>query len=115
MAFLQLLAKLSFKDPSIPIIANTSAQPLTDARAIKEELMKQLCNSVQWQRSMEYMINKGTTTFIEIGAGKVLTGLIKRINKNVKTLNIGEISELQNHYRSMKSSRSPHESSHTNG
>lgn len=91
-----IMAKLSFKNPSIPIIANISAQPLTDSRAIKDELMKQLYNSVQWQRSIEYMISNGTTTFIEIGAGKVLTGLVKRIDKNVKTLNIGEINELKN-------------------
>ena len=91
-----IIAKLSFNNPSIPIIANTSAHPLTEIEAIKGELMKQLYNSVQWQRSIEYMINNGTTTFIEIGAGKVLTSLVKRINKNVKTLNIGEISELKN-------------------
>jgi [acyl-carrier-protein] S-malonyltransferase len=90
------ISKLAFKNPIVPIIANTSAQPLTDAGAIKEELLKQLTKSVQWQRSVEYMINQGITTFIEIGAGKVLTGLVKRINKNVKTLNIGDAGELQN-------------------
>jgi [acyl-carrier-protein] S-malonyltransferase len=90
------MGKLSFNTPSTPIIANTSAQPLTEAGAIKDELMNQLVNSVQWQRSIEFMIDKGVATFIEIGAGKVLTGLVKRIDKNVKTLNIGEINELQN-------------------
>lgn len=91
-----VMATLSFNKPSVPVIANTSAQPLTEAAAIKNELLQQLCNSVLWQRSVEYMIDKGTTTFIEIGAGKVLTGLVKRINKTVKTLNIGEVNELQN-------------------
>jgi [acyl-carrier-protein] S-malonyltransferase len=91
-----IIARLSFNEPSIPIIGNTSAGPLTSAKAIKGELMNQLCNSVQWQRSVEYMINNGTATFIEIGAGNVLTGLIKRINKNVKTLNIGAANELSN-------------------
>jgi [acyl-carrier-protein] S-malonyltransferase len=91
-----VIAKLSFKEPSIPIIANTTAKPLTTASAIKEELMAQLCHSVQWQRSVEYMVANGVTTFIEIGAGNVLTGLIKRIDKNVKTLNIGTAGELSN-------------------
>ncbi len=91
-----VIARLSFKDPSIPIIANTTAKPLTTASAIKEELMAQLCHSVQWQRSVEYMAANGVTTFIEIGAGNVLTGLIKRIDKNVKTLNIGTAGELNN-------------------
>ncbi|GAH99092.1 unnamed protein product, partial [marine sediment metagenome] len=54
-----------------------------------------LCNCVQWQRSIEYMVNEGVTTFIEIGPGKVLTGLIKRINKDVKTLNIGDAQAIR--------------------
>ena len=91
-----IIARLSFKDPAIPVIANSSAQPLASAQAVKAELLEQLSHSVQWQRSIEYMITGGVSTFIEIGAGKVLTGLIKRINKNVKTLNVGEVGELKN-------------------
>jgi [acyl-carrier-protein] S-malonyltransferase len=91
-----IIAGLSFKDPAISIIANTSAQPLTGSQTIKAELLEQLCHTVQWQRSVEYMIAGGVSTFIEIGAGKVLSGLIKRNNKNVKTLNISEVSELKN-------------------
>ena len=85
-----VISKLTFRDPLIPIVANTTAQPVTTAEAIKTELLDQLCHSVQWQRSVEYMIGKGVSTFIEIGPGKVLTGLIKRINKEVQTLNIGQ-------------------------
>jgi [acyl-carrier-protein] S-malonyltransferase len=91
-----IISKLTFKEPAVPIIANTSAQPLTSAQAIKEELIQQLTNSVQWQHSIEYMINNGTSVFVEIGSGNVLTGLIKRINKTVKALNIGTTSELGN-------------------
>jgi len=86
----EIVANLSFRDPAIPIIANTTAQPLTTAEAVKEELIRQLCNCVQWQRSIEYMINEGVSTFIELGPGRVLTGLIKRINRDVKTVNIGD-------------------------
>lgn len=85
-----VISKLTFRDPLIPIVANTTAQPVTTAESIKTELLDQLCHSVQWQRSVEYMIGKGVSTFIEIGPGKVLTGLIKRINKEVQTLNIGQ-------------------------
>jgi [acyl-carrier-protein] S-malonyltransferase len=91
-----LIEGLSFNNPSIPIIANTSASPLIGAKEIKQELIKQLNTSVQWQRSVEYMIKNGVSTFIEIGSGKVLAGLIKRIDKNVKILNVGEPSELGN-------------------
>ena len=91
-----IINKLSFREPEIPVIANTSAQPLRTADEIKNELMQQLCHSVQWQRSVEYMIEKRVSTFIEIGAGNVLTGLIKRISKNVKISNIGTAAELNN-------------------
>ncbi len=85
----EIIATLSFAKPLVPIIANTTAQPLTTAEQVKVELVRQLCTGVQWQRSIEYMLNDGVSTFIEIGPGKVLSGLIKRIDKNVKTLNIG--------------------------
>jgi [acyl-carrier-protein] S-malonyltransferase len=91
-----IISKMSFSDPVIPVIANTSAQPLTDGKSIKEELTRQLCNSVRWQSSMQYMIEQGITRFIEIGPGNVLTGLMKRINKDMKTLNVGTMAELGN-------------------
>ena len=83
-------------EPVIRIIANTTAQPLTTAESIKQEVLRQLCNCIQWQPSIEYMVNDGVSTFIEIGPGRVLTGLIKRINKNVKTLNIGDVKAIRN-------------------
>ena len=91
----RIVAPLFFREPVIPIIANTTAQPLTTAKAVKEELFRQLCNCVQWQRSIEYMIDEGVSIFIEIGPGKVLTGLIKRINKEVKTINIGDAQAIR--------------------
>jgi len=92
----EVLSTLSFHKPLIPVIANTTAQPMTTAEQVKAELLRQLCNSVQWQRSVEYMINDGVSTFIEIGPGKVLSGLIRRINKGVKTLNIGDAQAIRN-------------------
>jgi len=92
----EILAPISFREPLIPIIANTIAQPMTTAEQMKEELLRQLCNSIQWQRSIEYMVDDGVSTFIEIGPGRVLSGLIKRINKNVKTVNIGDANAIRN-------------------
>ncbi len=91
----EIVANLSFRKPLIPIIANTTAQPLTTGEQVKAELLRQLCNGIQWQRSIEYMVNDGVSTFIEIGPGKVLSGLIKRINKSVKTLNIGDAQAIK--------------------
>jgi [acyl-carrier-protein] S-malonyltransferase len=90
----EIIATISFAAPQVPIIANTTAGEITTAEMAKEELLSQLCNSVLWQRSIEYMINSGVSTFIEIGPGKVLSGLIKRINKDVKTINISDIESI---------------------
>ncbi len=84
----RVILETNFCDPAIPIVANTTAQPLTTADAVKAELLNQMCHCIQWQRSIEYMIDAGVSTFIEVGPGRVLTGLIKRINKEVQTLNI---------------------------
>jgi [acyl-carrier-protein] S-malonyltransferase len=92
----EIIPALPFHEPLIPIIANTTAQPITTAEQVKAELIRQLCNSVQWQRSVEYMINDGVSIFIEIGPGNVLSGLIKRINRDVKTLNIGDTQAIKN-------------------
>jgi [acyl-carrier-protein] S-malonyltransferase len=90
-----VMSGISFQKPVIPVVANTTAQPLTDGEQIEPELLNQLVNSVQWQRSVEYMVKEGVSTFIEIGQGTVLTGLIKRINKDVKTINIGDVKAIK--------------------
>ena len=89
------LAMITFSQPKIPIVANTSALPLTRADQIKDELLRQLNHGVQWQRSIEFMVKEGVSTFIEIGAGNVLAGLIKRTAKDVNTINIGDVSSVK--------------------
>ena len=84
-----------FKNPAIPVIANVTAAPLTTTEGVKAELINQLTNPVQWQRTIEYMSQQGVDTFIEIGPGKVLTGLIRRINKEVATRNIGDLAAIK--------------------
>jgi [acyl-carrier-protein] S-malonyltransferase len=86
----EIIASLDFNPPQVPIIANTSAQPLTTAADVREELLRQLTNSVRWQASVEYMLSNGVDTFIEIGPGRVLSGLIRRISKAANTVNIGD-------------------------
>jgi len=92
---IDIVDKLEFHDPAVPIIANVTAKPITTGEQVKTELIDQLCNGVQWQRSIEYMRNKGISACIEIGQGKVLTGLIKRIDKNITTNNIGNIGDIE--------------------
>ncbi len=91
----RIIAGMTFRDPQVPIIGNTTATALTTADQIKAELTRQLCNGVQWQRSVEYMVGQGVQMFIEIGPGQVLTGLVKRINKNVATLNLSDVASIK--------------------
>jgi [acyl-carrier-protein] S-malonyltransferase len=82
----QAVSNLQFQDAAIPIVANTTAQPMTSGNALKAELLSQLCHSVLWQKSVEWMIKEGALEFVEIGPGQVLTGLIKRISKEAKAI-----------------------------
>ncbi|UCG83278.1 MAG: ACP S-malonyltransferase [Dehalococcoidia bacterium] len=91
----QAISQLDFRSPQIPIVANCTARPITTSDEVKEELVRQLCNCVQWQPSVEYMIEAGVSTFIEIGPGIVLSKLIKRISRGAKVLNMGDQESIQ--------------------
>jgi [acyl-carrier-protein] S-malonyltransferase len=91
----QIFAKVTFKDPVVPVIGNVTAQPLTHGSQIKEELLKQLTSGVQWQRSVEYMTAQGVGKYYEFGPGKVLAGLIKRISKEAEMVNIGDVNQVK--------------------
>jgi len=75
------LDKIEIKDANIPVVANVTAQPVINSAEIKELLIKQVTGSVLWEDSVKYMISQGIDNFIEVGPGKVLTGLIKKIQK----------------------------------
>ncbi len=92
--FSKIVSNVRFRPPVIPVISNVTARPLPDVDSIKEELVKQLRNCIQWQRSVEYMMHSGVTTFYEIGPGRVLSGLIRRINSELQTLNISGIEDI---------------------
>ena len=92
----KIFEKVTFSTPAVPVIANTTAAPMTTVEQIKDELIAQLANGIQWQRSVEYMANQGISTFMEIGPGKVLTGLIKRTIKDASTVNIDGMEAINN-------------------
>lgn len=91
----QAISQLDFRDPIVPIVVNSTAQPVTTSAEIKQELLQQLSSCVQWQKSVEYMVGAGVSTFIEIGPGQVLHGLIKRINQEAEILNIEDTSSIR--------------------
>jgi [acyl-carrier-protein] S-malonyltransferase len=92
--FTKVVSKAKFRPPAIPVISNVTAQPLTDVNSIREELVKQLRNCIQWQRSVEYMVQSGVAAFYEIGPGRVLSGLIKRINSELQIFNVSGTEEI---------------------
>ncbi|HVN48601.1 MAG TPA: ACP S-malonyltransferase [Bacteroidota bacterium] len=89
------LEHVSIFDASIPVYANVTAQPVQSAKEIRELLVQQLTNPVRWEKSVVKMISAGATTFIEIGPGKVLQGLIKRINAAVQVKGIEKLSDIR--------------------
>jgi len=88
--------KTNFKPPNNHIISNVTAKETNEPSEIKDLLIRQIESPVRWRESIIYMINKGTKTFIEIGPGKVLSGLVKRIDKGKNLLSINEIEDIKN-------------------
>ena len=83
--------QISFKKPICPIYQNVSAMPVTDTDTLKINLIEQLASPVKWSQTIENMIQNGASDFTEIGPGKVLQGLLKKINPNVNTILIYNI------------------------
>ena len=83
------------ESPKYRVVSNVTAEEYENIDEIKQLLIKQIESPVRWRESVEYMVSKGTSTFVEIGPGKVLSGLIKRINKEVKVLNIDTLEDIQ--------------------
>lgn len=82
-------------DAKIPVVANVTAEPMSLASEMKERLIEQLYSPVLWEDSVRKMIDLGVDTFIEIGPGKVLSGLIKKVNRTVKTYSVFDEASAQ--------------------
>ena len=89
------LAALHFNNAVIPVVNNVDVAIATDAAAIKDALVRQLYSPVQWTQTIEWLAAQGVTQVLELGAGKVLSGLIKRIDKNLSCASVGDIASLQ--------------------
>ena len=91
----QEINQSNFIHPKNTIISNVTSLEATEPNQIKELLIKQIENPVRWRESVIYMINKGVTKFVEIGPGKVLSGLVKRIDRSVTIVSINDLDDLQ--------------------
>lgn len=90
----EVLSHVAIKEPAIPYVANVTAAYVTKADEVKQLLQKQVSSSVRWQQSVEAMIADGVDTFIEIGPGRTLAGFMKKINRDVKVLNIEKLEDV---------------------
>ncbi len=96
------LSAVPFSDLSIPLMNNAEADILMSGTAARASLVRQMYKSVQWELSMRKLIEQGVTTFIEFGPGKVLTGLLKRIDKTAVGLNVSDLKTLESVAQTLK-------------
>ncbi|MBA4494736.1 ACP S-malonyltransferase [Paenactinomyces guangxiensis] len=100
----ETLSGIEIRDASVPVIANVSAQPVTGAEEIRRCLVEQVASPVLWEDSIRWMIEQGVDLFVEIGAGNVLSGLVKKVNRKVKTLSVQNPDTLKQTVEQLKES-----------
>jgi len=91
----EALAGVTIQAPRVPLVANVRAEAVQDAGLIRELLVEQVTGSVRWRESVAWMAAQGVTSFWEIGAGKALSGMVKRITKDVETRNFGTAADIE--------------------
>lgn len=89
------LQSLQFSDPAVPVIANIDAEAKTAGEASREALIRQVTGAVQWSRCVQKLIELGAGTFVEVGPGKVLTGLMRQIDRSQSAMNVEDEASLQ--------------------
>lgn len=93
------LEEISFQEFKLPIISNVTAEPEYNPEKIKDLLVKQVTNMVRWRESINFMIENEVSSFIELGSGKVLSGIIKRIDKDCSATSVQEPKDLENLFK----------------
>jgi [acyl-carrier-protein] S-malonyltransferase len=96
------LAGLPMREPDVPVVSNVTARPATTVAEIKDLLVRQVTSPVRWSDSMQWLIEQGFTRFIELGPGNVLSGLMKRISKQVEMLSVSDCPSLDSTVAKLK-------------
>lgn len=91
----EALAAVEVREPAVPLVANVLAQPISDPAEIRKRLVEQVTGMVRWRESMAWLGANGVGTFVEIGAGKVLSGLVRRIVDGAETLSVGTPEDIE--------------------
>ena len=99
------LARVTWRDPVVPVISNVTAQPHGGPDAIRGRLVEQVTSSVRWEESMRYLIGQGFTHFIELGPGRALSGFLKRIDKTAQVLNVEDLASLETTVKALQGKR----------
>jgi [acyl-carrier-protein] S-malonyltransferase len=86
----------AFADPRCPVVTNVDAQPVTSAAAARDALKRQVSRPVRWQEGVQWMLSQGVKTFVELGPGKVLSGLVRAADKSALTFNVEDEKSLEN-------------------
>ena len=89
------IEKTNFLKPKPNIVSNVTAKEVTDVNRIRPLLIDQITSRVRWKERIDYIIKQGVNDFLEIGPGKVLSGLVKKINKDVNISNINSLDDLK--------------------
>ena len=90
----EALGQTAMTEPAVPVVANVAAAPVRDAASLRDGLVRQVTATVRWRESVDRMARDGVVSFVEVGAGKVLTGLVKRIAAGAKTATFGQPADL---------------------
>jgi [acyl-carrier-protein] S-malonyltransferase len=90
----EAVRELKFKDPTVPIVANCTGEPLLKADDVKQELITQICSCVEWERSIGYMLGSGVSQFFEVGPGKALSAMVKRIDSSAEAVSVGDMDAI---------------------
>jgi [acyl-carrier-protein] S-malonyltransferase len=93
--FNQELQNTPFEAPEIPVIGNVSARPMRSVEQIRADLEAQLNHRVRWMESIQYLLESGVNTFVELGSGNVLTGLLRRIDRQARGLSLGQPEDFE--------------------
>jgi [acyl-carrier-protein] S-malonyltransferase len=85
---------LQFNDPTVPIVANCTGRPLSTGEEVRDELITQICSCVRWNDSIDYMLGSGVSQFIEVGPGRALSSMVKRIDISAEAISVGDIDAI---------------------
>jgi len=96
------LDQTQFQDSQVPVVTNVDVKPITSGSDAREALVRQVCSPVRWLETMQYMVDQGIQAMVEIGSGRVLSGLMKRFDKNVQCYQVGDPASLEQTVAALK-------------